>query len=124
MVSGWYRIEVERAQDLVRLTLGGFFEEAEIRALSVEFLAATRQLACGPNRHLTLCDIRGLNIQGQDIVAAFGQFVGNPTVRSRRLALVTAPSLARLQAKRLTQARDDVAFFDEESRAMAWLLGA
>jgi hypothetical protein len=73
-----------------------------------------------PNQHDTLADITEMNIQSQDVVAAFTLFMGDPHVQSRRLAFVISSSLSRMQAQRLTQ-RDTVGFFEDVHGAEAWL---
>lgn len=77
---------------------------------------------CAANQHLTLCDIRGMDIQSQERVEEFSQLVGSDAVRSRRLAFVTAKSLARLQARRLSS-RAGLEFFSDPESACAWLAG-
>ena len=47
-----------------------------------------KALGCAPNAHLTLNDIRGMNVQAQDIVDAFQEMLAAPEYRSRRLAFV------------------------------------
>lgn len=81
---------------------------------------AVGRLSCAPNQHITLCDIREMAIQSQDAVIQFQQLVGAAAVRSRKLAFVTARSLARLQARRLTD-RPDVEFFEDIEAAERWL---
>ncbi|MDO6414321.1 hypothetical protein Q4F19_07995 [Sphingomonas sp. BIUV-7] len=81
---------------------------------------AVAGLGCLPNQHLTICDIRGMAIQSQEAVGRFSQLVGTEKVRSRKLAFVTTKSLARIQARRLTDRRE-VEFFDTIVAAEVWL---
>jgi len=121
-MQGWFRIEADRRASLIRLTMGGFFDSATIGDMRAQLVTAIGSLTCPPNEHLTLCDIRGMDIQTQDRVEEFSRLVGSDDVRSRRLAFVTARSLARLQAKRLS-ARADVEFFSDLESAHDWLTG-
>ena len=77
-------------------------------------------LPCPNNSHVTLCDIRQMEIRSQAIVGEFTQLVGSDDVRSRRLAFVTTKSLARLQSRRLTS-REGVEFFSAVDAALEWL---
>ena len=104
----------------LRVTMGGFFSHADVTAFLAEVHAKLGQLRMAPNTHLMLCDVRTMKIQSQDIVAAFGQIVGDPRSRSKRLAFVTGSSLSRLQAKRLSN-RDGIAYFADLSEAEDWL---
>jgi hypothetical protein len=119
-MAGQFDIILSPADCLIRLSMSGFFEPAEIQRLTVEMIDAVARLGCAPHQHLTICDIRGMAIQSQDAVGHFSRLVGAEPVRSRKLAFVTAKSLARLQARRLTD-RPDVAFFETVDAAEAWL---
>lgn len=119
-MQGWFRVEAEREACLIRLTMGGFFDSATIGAMRHEIVQAVAALPCGANQHLTLCDIREMDIQSQERVEEFSRLVGSDDIRSRRLAFVVARSLARLQAKRLTT-REGVEFFANADEALRWL---
>lgn len=119
-MQGWYHIDVERDIWLIRLTMGGFFEAETIARMKDGLVDAIATLSCPPNGHVTLCDIRQMSIQSQERVADFARLVGSDDIRSRRLAFVTAASLARLQARRLTD-RDGVEFFSDAEAALQWL---
>jgi hypothetical protein len=109
--------------DLVRLTLAGFFTVADVARFDAALYEAFSRMRCGPNAHLTVCDASGMKIQTQDVVAAFAAVMANPSHRSRRLAIVTSASLARMQARRLTK-RAEVGYFSDMAEAEAWLLAA
>ncbi|WP_440843426.1 hypothetical protein [Sphingomonas sp. 22176] len=101
--------------------MSGFFAIEDI----VRFVAARDQahhlLKSAPNAHVTLVDIRGMKIQSQDSVESFRHVLNNPKFASRRLAIVVAQSLARLQIKRAAGERD-ARYFDSVEGAEAWLL--
>jgi hypothetical protein len=113
-------IVADPARDLIRITLAGFFDERSI----ADFLEARRrahaQLRCGPNQHLTIADTRAIAIQTQDMVARWGGILADPAYRSRRLAFVTASTLARMQLQRAIGSRDAQVFTDP-AEAEAWL---
>lgn len=115
-----FSFEIDSSRDLVRIRMAGLFTDQHIAA----FLEARRKahdaLGCGPNRHLTLNDVREMKIQTQDMVAAFRDMLSDPAYRSRRLAFVAAPTLARGQLLRALQGRDARCFETIEA-AETWL---
>ena len=117
-----FSVRADPDRDAIFVTLGGFFTPADVAAFSDAWWAAQTELRCGPNMHLTLCDIVDMNIQTQDVVNAFAEVVRHPTRHSRRMAMIVGVSLARLQAKRLPQPeRRDVAYFYDRAEAERWL---
>lgn len=115
-----FSITVDVPHSLVRITMSGFFEADDIAAFVKARDAAHQQLLSAPNQHVTLVDIREMQIQAQDSVAAFQRVLANPAIRSRRLAFVVARSLARLQVQRAADARDAV-YFADVAEAERWL---
>ncbi len=108
---------------LMRITMAGFFAPADI----ARFVAARdRELAAlrtRPNEHRTLVDIRAMDIQAAQSVAAFGQLLADPRTVSRRIAFVVGRSLAAMQIRRAAQGRDS-RYFDDIEEAEDWLLAA
>ena len=122
-MSGRFSVEADPSRDLVRIKMSGFFSEEDIKAFLEARTRAHAALACGPNEHLTLNDLRGMKIQSQESVAAFQGLLAAPEYRSRRLAFVVGPSLARNQLMRAAANRD-VRCFSDPVAAEAWLLEA
>ncbi len=116
-----FSVDVDPSRDLVRIRMAGFFDEAGIR----EFLAARReahrQLTCRRNAHVTINDLTGMKIQSQECVAMFRDMLAQPQYRSRRLAFVVSPTLARTQLMRAIGDRHARCFTDATA-AEAWLL--
>jgi hypothetical protein len=115
-----FAICADDRRDALLITMSGFFRPSDVEAFTQDLRAARSRLSCLANQHLTLCDVRQMKIQSQEIVAAFAQVVGASGLRSRKLAFVTGSSLARLQAKRLTD-REGVRFFSDPNEAEHWL---
>ena len=115
-----FSFDVEPARDLVRIRMAGFFRPADIAAFLEARRVAHRKLRCPPNAHLTLNDIRGMDIQSQDIVDAFQAMLAAPEYRSRRLAFVVGYTLARAQAIRALESRA-ARWFSDPAEAEAWL---
>lgn len=119
-MSGRFEIEAVRDLSLIRIVMGGFFDSATIVRMRTDLGKAIATLSCRANDHITLCDIRAMNIQSQEQVGEFSRLVGSGDIRSRRLAFVTATGLARIQARRLTN-REGVEFFSDPDAALTWL---
>jgi hypothetical protein len=120
-MAGTFSFRIDRSRDLVRITMAGFYTLEDIRA----FLEARKQahaaLGCAPNAHLTLNDIRGMTGQPNTTVDAFAEMLAAPEYRSRRLAFVVGPNLARTQVLRALANRAGRCFTDPVA-AEAWLL--
>ena len=120
-MSAEFTVDAEPMRDLIRIRMSGFFTQSDILA----FLAARRdahaRLRCPANQHLTLNDLRDMKIQSQEMVDAFRAVLADPLYRSRRLAFVVGPTLARTQLMRAAIGRD-VRCFDDIWTAEAWLL--
>lgn len=100
--------------------MAGLFTPADIDAFLVARREAHRALGCGPNAHLTLNDLRGMKIQPQQSVSAFQDLLAAPEYRSRRLAFVVGPTLARNQLMRALASRQ-CQCFEDPAAAEAWL---
>jgi hypothetical protein len=120
-MDGDFSFRVDRATSLVRITMSGLFTRADVAAFIAARNEAHAALACGPNRHLTLNDLRGLKIQPQEIVAEFRDMLGAPQYRSRKLAFVLGATLARAQLMRALGGRQ-LHCFETIEDAEAWLL--
>lgn len=115
-----FSFEVDPSRDLIRIRMAGLFNADDIAAFLEARERAHAQLRCGPNRHLTLNDVRQMKIQTQEIVGDFRYMLSDPAYRSRRLAFVAAPTLARGQLLRALQERE-ARCFDTLEAAEAWL---
>jgi hypothetical protein len=116
-----FSFQVDPARDLVRITMSGLFTPDDIAAFAEARQRAHCKLGCPANAHVTLNDIRTLKIQPQEVVAGFREMLAAPAYRSRRLAFVCGPTLARNQLTRALGARD-ARCFDDPVSAEAWLL--
>ena len=122
-MSANFHVEADPSCDLVRIRLSGFFSSGDIQGFLEARRAAHAKLRCGPNQHLTINDITAMKIQSQDIVAAFREMLSAPEYRSRRLAFVTGPTLARSQLMRALVNRN-ARCFNDHFLAETWLFSA
>ncbi len=117
-----FAIAADPLLGLIQIDMSGFFLEADIRAFEEARNEAHSQLRCGPNEHLTLVDIRSMQIQSQEAVAAFKQILDNPAYKSKRIAIVVSHTLARMQIERAAVDRDVMYFSEDLLVARKWLL--
>jgi hypothetical protein len=119
-MSAEFSFQVDPSRDLVRIRMGGFFAVEDIEAFLAARHEAHKQLTCLRNAHVTLNDIRDMKIQSQEIVDAFRAMLAASDYRSRRLAFIVSPTLARTQVMRALDRRD-ARCFEDPWRAEAWL---
>jgi hypothetical protein len=122
-MSAHFSFAVDRPRGLVRVVMVGLFEPADVARFREARRRAHEALGLAPNRHLTLNDVRAMKIQPQASVAAFAELLAEPAFRSRRLAFLVAPTLARGQLRRALGGRE-VRCFDDDAEAEAWLFAA
>ncbi|WP_031393141.1 STAS/SEC14 domain-containing protein [Sphingomonas sp. STIS6.2] len=117
-----FAIAADPLLGLIQIDMSGFFLEADIRAFEEARNEAHSQLRCGPNEHLTLVDIRSMQIQSQEAVAAFKRILDNPAYKSKRIAIVVSHTLASMQIQRAAVDRDVMYFSEDLLVARKWLL--
>ena len=66
-----FDISVNVERSLVRMTMSGSFSSEDIAQFVIARDEVHHMLQCRPNQHLTLVDIREMDIQAQDCVVAF-----------------------------------------------------
>jgi hypothetical protein len=115
-----FQIRAEPARDLILIRMAGFFTPADIERFVAARARAHAELRCGPNRHVTLNDLREMKIQSQGSVAGFGAMLADPAYRSRKLAFVVSATLARSQLRRALGSRD-AECFGTVAEAESWL---
>jgi hypothetical protein len=116
-----YVIKIDKGRQLLRITMSGFFAGADIRQFVEAKNKAIYDLTAGPGHLHTLVDIREMQIQPQDSVAAFQRVLSDPLAISKRIAFVVSASLARLQIRRAAADRE-AEYFTSIEAAEAWLM--
>lgn len=107
---------------LVKVAIRGFWDERLMRAFAHDFVAEMRKVDSGENRHLVLVDLSSAAIQSQDVFEAFRAMLVGGQTTARRLAIFTGSVPMRMEARRVTTLRQNIALFDSEAKAMAWLM--
>ncbi len=117
-----FTITADPTLNLVTIIIGGFFAQPDIDAFEQARNVAHRELRCGPNQHLTLVDMREMLIQSQEAISGFQRVLNNHATKSKRIAIVTSQTLARMQVERAAERRDVQYFSGEPAKARKWLL--
>ena len=119
-----FSFEVDRPRNLVRIVLSGLFKPKDVSAFFEARRKAHAELTSAPGQHVTLTDLRTMNVLPQDTVDAFGVLLTDPQSRARRLAFVTAPTLVRSQLARVLAGRDGrcTPCITDPVEAESWLL--
>lgn len=117
-----YSFDVDVKQSMVRITMSGFFSPVDVEQFATDRNEAHRLLRSAPNQHVTLIDMRAMDIQSQESVVAFQRVLGDPATISRKIAFVVTRSLARMQIKRAAADRRAGYFEDDTAAAERWLL--
>jgi hypothetical protein len=100
--------------------LSGFFSVEDVRRYGTAIEEATRSLGGHPTRQRMLNDITGMQIQPQEVVAAFATFVADPRYSKRKVAFIVEASLARMQLNRVKVERYSRSF-GTRAEAETWL---
>jgi hypothetical protein len=118
-------IHVDRARKLIDVRISGFVSPEDAGWLGEDVRDAIRTLGKGVGQHVTLYDVTGLGIAPGPTIEMVKSMFAHPDVRplwARKVAIVTASALSRLQMQRLREARSDIAIFDDREEALDWLL--
>jgi hypothetical protein len=117
-----YTIATEPQHRLVRITISGLLTVDCVAALYREEHEAIRAMGCPLGQQIVLVDITKCPLQFQEVVENFREGIGSEK-SARRIAFVTGPSAARMQARRIIE-REDVQLFETRPEAERWLLRA
>ena len=116
-----FSISVDRRRGLVKIAMNGFFNADDLDAFVDARRAAHAALGWPRTSHFTLNDVSEMKIQAQDIVDRFQRVLADPEYRSKRLAFLVKPTLARLQLERALAGRSDTRCFEDQEEAETWL---
>ncbi len=76
-------------------------------------------LGCPLGQQVTLFDMTGFAVQSQDVLPPLQKLAADPGITSRRIAIVTASALLKMQAKRIAP---HFHRFDDRAAAIEWLM--
>jgi hypothetical protein len=111
---------IDRAHGLVRIAMRGFYEVEDVAAFFRARRKAHAELGLPRNQHLTLNDLRGMQVQKQEVIEAFQKGLAVPEEKARKLAIVVSAAMARGQASRAINS-SDTRYFTDVAEAERWL---
>lgn len=117
-------IKLDRSRRLLDVTVGGLLSPEDAGWVGEEIREKLLELGPHIGKHVTLYDVRKLQVVPAPTVHAIRESFAHPSVRplaARKLAFVVNSSLIRRQIERLRGVRDDFAIFDTRPTALAWL---
>lgn len=115
-----FEISTEPRRKLVRLTLKAMLTPEQVKELYRQEHEAIEAMGCRLGEHLCIVDLTSCPLQVQEVTKAFESEIA-AAGKARRLAMYTGEALARMQARRIARARDDVAIFESREEAEFWL---
>jgi hypothetical protein len=94
---------------------------AEFQSFTIELRSAIVLFPSGAHPPATLYDFTGATIQTQEVVLAMKALAEHPSMTHRRVAMYTEGVLARQQAKRICENRDNMFVFSTRKEALDWI---
>ena len=119
-MSQKFTFALDRDRGVVRISMHGFYGLRDVQAFFDARRRAHAELGLPQGAHMTLNDLRGMQIQSQEVIQAFQQGLAVPEEKARKLAIVVDAAMARGQANRAINSADTRYFTDVEA-AEAWL---
>jgi DNA uptake protein ComE-like DNA-binding protein len=119
-----FTIETDAARTLVHARASGFLNVADVAAFFRQEQEAVQAMGYGSGDFVLLFDAKDAVIQSQEVVAEFMAQIVAISLKARRVAVVREAALARMQAQRIVQVREDAAIFATVEDAEAWLFAA
>lgn len=116
-----HRIECLVAQRIIKVTVSGFWDEAHFDGFVADLRTAIVNFPPGPPP-MTLYNYSDAAIQTQAVVAKMRALALHPSMVHRKVAMYTEGILARQQARRVADGRDNMRMFDSRAAALAYLL--
>lgn len=118
-----HHIEQNRALGFIEVTVSGFWDEAHFENFVRELRQVITAFSDSGRMPMTLYNYTDASIQSQTVVSRMRKLALHPSMVDRRVALYTEGVLARQQAKRVAEGRDNMRVFDSRDDAVAFLLG-
>lgn len=115
-----YQITLTPQDHLIELVMSGFLSLEEVHCLFDEEQRRARDISPPDGGHGLLVDVTGLCLQSQDVFTLFQRLLNAAPCPARRIALLTGLSIARMQARRLSDS-PRIATFRNRTDALAWL---
>ena len=117
-----HSITPNTALRFIEVRLVGLWSMEEFQSFVVELRTAIAEFPKGDRPPGTLYNFTDAVIQTQEVVRAMKALAENPSMTHRRVAMYTEGVLARQQAKRICENRDNMFVFSSRAEAIDWLI--
>lgn len=119
-----FSILLSAPDKFVEIQMRGFWDLATMQRFDATLRKALPWLVrrgCAIGQQHTLFDLLDFPVQNQDTLAALAGMAADPTIGSRRIAVLLGSALLKQQARRTAPG---YGLFDNRPAAMAWLTEA
>ena len=111
------------ALNCLEITVSGFWTPEHLEAFAADLKQAIAAFSATGRTPASLYNFTDAAIQPQVVVARMQAMASSKDLAGRKVALYTEGRLARLQAKRVSEAGSNMRVFDTRADAVAWLSG-
>ncbi|MFN3675086.1 MAG: hypothetical protein ACK4TC_03835 [Sphingomonas pseudosanguinis] len=116
-----FTIRIEPVRKFVAIVMRGFWNKDDLdrfdRTLR-RILPNLRSGGCAIGDQVTFFDLSSYQVQSQDVLTGLAAMATDPSIGSRKIAVVLSSGLLKLQARRVAPV---YGLFDDRDEAMAWL---
>lgn len=116
-----YTIHIDPARKFVEISMRGHWDDATIKRFISDLRQRLQALPAGGCRfgeQNTLFDTTAYAVQSQEVLAQLGNLASDPTIRSRKVAVLVSSMLIKMQARRIAPR---YGFFEDRDEALRWL---
>lgn len=116
-----FSIRIDPAHKYVEIIMVGYWDTPTLVRFDRELrrqLPALPAGGCGIGEQNTLFDTTGYAVQSQEVLAGLGGMVADSSIGSRRIAVLTASALNKIQTRRIAPG---YGVFSDREEAMRWL---
>ncbi len=117
-----FSIRFDTVQKLLDIEVRGHWDIATVARFGeavAMMVSRLPSLGCSLGQQVTLFDMTGFAVQSQDVLPPLGRLAADPGITSRRIAIVAASVLLKMQAKRIAP---HFPRFDDRTAAIEWLM--
>lgn len=116
-----FTVRIEPERKYVEIVMRGYWDDATMKRFEAELRHLPRELLAGGCRigeQNTLFDTTEYAVQSQEVLAQLGAMAADPSIGSRRIAVLSASALNKLQTRRIAPG---YGVFGDREEALLWL---
>jgi hypothetical protein len=116
-----FTVLIEPERKYVEISMRGYWDDATMRGFERELRRLPPVLLAGGCRigeQNTLFDTTDYAVQSQEVLAQLGAMVADPSIGSRRIAVLGSSMLGKLQTRRIAPG---YGLFRDRAEALEWL---